>query len=118
KRLQKSWVAVCPSLKEGWGLTNIEANACGTPVIASNVPGLRDSVIDGKTGLLFEYGNAQELSECMIKILSDTEYRENLIRGGVSWAKGFSWDETATKTLELMENIVKERSRDTRQGAR
>ncbi|MCK4427428.1 MAG: glycosyltransferase family 4 protein [candidate division Zixibacteria bacterium] len=114
KRLQKSWVAVCPSLKEGWGLTNIEANACGTPVIASNVPGLRDSVIDGKTGLLFEYGNVQELSECMLKILSDTEYRENLIRGGVSWAKGFSWDETATKTLELMENIVKERSRDTR----
>jgi glycosyltransferase involved in cell wall biosynthesis len=114
KRLQKSWVAVCPSLKEGWGLTNIEANACGTPVIASNVPGLRDSVIDGKTGLLFEYGNAQELFQCMLKILSDTEYRENLIRGGVSWAKGFSWDETATKTLELMENIVKERSRDTR----
>ena len=112
KRLRKSWVAVCPSLKEGWGLTNIEANACGTPVVASDVPGLKDSVIDGKTGLLFEYGNVQELSECMLKILSDTEYRENLIRGGVSWAKSFSWDETAAKTLELVENIVKERSRD------
>jgi glycosyltransferase involved in cell wall biosynthesis len=118
KRLQKSWVAVCPSLKEGWGLTNIEANACGTPVIASNVPGLRDSVIDGKTGLLFEYGNVQELSRCMIKILSDTDYRENLIRGGFSWAKTFSWDEAATKTLELMEDIIKEGSRSKGQGAR
>jgi glycosyltransferase involved in cell wall biosynthesis len=112
KRLQKSWVAVCPSLKEGWGLTNIEANACGTPVVASNVPGLKDSVLDGKTGLLFEYGNVKQLSQCMLKIISDEEYRENLIRGGVSWAKNFSWDETAAKTLELVENIVKERSRD------
>jgi len=112
ERLQKSWVAVCPSLKEGWGLTNIEANACGTPVIASNVPGLKDSVIDGKTGLLFEYGNVQELSECMARILSDREYRENLIRGGVSWAGSFSWDDTATSTLELMVRIVEERSRD------
>ncbi len=110
KRLQKSWVAVYPSLKEGWGLTNIEANACGTPVIASNVPGLKDSVIDGKTGLLFEYGNVQELSQCMIKILSDKDYRENLIRGGLSWAKNFSWDEAATTTLELIEQIIKEES--------
>jgi glycosyltransferase involved in cell wall biosynthesis len=111
KRLQKSWVAVYPSLKEGWGLTNIEANACGTPVIASNVPGLKDSVIEGKTGLLFEYGNVQQLSGCMLKILSDTEYRENLIRGGLSWARSFSWDETAAKTLELMKSIVEERLR-------
>ncbi len=114
KRLRKSWVAVYPSLKEGWGLTNIEANACGTPVVASNVPGLRDSVIEGETGLLFEYGNVQELSDCMSKILSDTKYRENLIQGGLSWAKSFSWDETAAKTMELMENIVEERSRGKR----
>lgn len=126
KRLRKSWVAVYPSLKEGWGLTNIEANACGTPVIASNVPGLKDSVIDGKTGLLFEYGNVQQLSQCMVKILSDESYRENLIRGGLSWAKNFSWDEAALKTLELMEDIIKEGARacpeqsrrDKRQGAR
>ena len=114
KRLQKAWVSVYPSLKEGWGLTNIEANACGTPVIASNVPGLKDSVICGKTGLLFEYGNVQELSECMIKILSDTDYRDNLIQGGLSWAKNFSWDEAATKTLEMMEEIIKQGPRGRR----
>ncbi len=106
-RLQKSWVAVYPSLKEGWGLTNIEANACGTPVVASDVPGLRDSVIGEKTGLLFEYGNVQELSQCVLKILLDADYRENLIREGFSWARRFSWDEAAVKTLELMEAIIK-----------
>ena len=47
-------MAVYPSLKEGWGLTNIEANACGTAVIAANSPGLRDSVKDGETGFLYE----------------------------------------------------------------
>ncbi len=118
KRLQKAWVAVYPSLKEGWGLTNIEANACGTPVIASNVPGLKDSVLDGKTGLLFEYGNVQELSDYLTNILSDADYREKLRQGGLAWAKGFSWDDAATETLELMENIIKEGSRGKRQGAR
>src|SRR5690606_10178133 len=45
-------VFVNPSLKEGWGLTSIEANACGTPVVAADSPGLRDSVVDHRTGLL------------------------------------------------------------------
>ncbi|MBI5868525.1 MAG: glycosyltransferase family 4 protein [candidate division Zixibacteria bacterium] len=60
--LRRSWVVVCPSLKEGWGLTNIEANACGAPVVCANVPGLRDSAIDGETGLLYPYGDTTE--EC------------------------------------------------------
>jgi len=118
KRLQKAWVAVYPSFKEGWGLTNIEANACGTPVIASDVPGLKDSVAHGKTGLLFEYGDVQKLSDYLIKILSDDGYREKLRQGGLAWAKRFSWDEAATKTLELMEKVIKEGSRGKRQGSR
>ncbi len=111
KRLQKAWVAVYPSLKEGWGLTNIEANACGTPVIASNVPGLKDSVMHEKTGLLFEYGDVQKLSDYLIKILSDADYREKLRQGGFSWAKRFSWDEAADKTFELIEEIVSKHKR-------
>ncbi len=106
KRLQSAWVAVYPSLKEGWGLTNIEANACGTPVIASNVPGLKDSVVPEKTGLLFEYADVRQLSECLKKILSDSNYRERLRQGGLAWAKRFSWDDAADKTMELIEQIV------------
>jgi glycosyltransferase involved in cell wall biosynthesis len=109
RRLQKAWVAVYPSLKEGWGLTNIEANACGTPVIASNVPGLKDSVVHGKTGLLFEYGDVPKLSECLIRILADKDYKEKLTQGGLSWAKRFDWDEATTKTLELIDRAVQER---------
>jgi glycosyltransferase involved in cell wall biosynthesis len=107
RRLQQAWVAVYPSLKEGWGLTNIEANACGTPVVASNVPGLKDSVVPGRTGLLYEYGDLPKLSECLVKILSDGELRERLTQGGLAWAKEFSWDTAAEKTLELMEMAVR-----------
>lgn len=109
KFLQKSWVSVYPSLKEGWGLTNIEANACGTPVIASDVPGLRDSVLPGKSGLLFEYGNIQNLASALIQILSDKNLRENLAKGALEWAKQFSWDKTADKSLEIIENIVNQK---------
>jgi glycosyltransferase involved in cell wall biosynthesis len=106
RRLQGAWVAVCASLKEGWGLTNIEANACGTPVVASNVPGLKDSVVDGETGLLFEYGDRNGLSGHLVKILSDASHREKLTKGGLNWASKFSWDHAAERTLELIEEIV------------
>jgi glycosyltransferase involved in cell wall biosynthesis len=105
-RLQRAWVAVYPSLKEGWGLTNIEANACGTPVIASNVPGLRDSVLSGETGLLFEYGKVEQLADCLVRILSDEPYRQKLAQGGLRWAASFDWDRVADWTLHLMKEAV------------
>lgn len=84
-------------------MTNIEANACGTPAVASDVPGLRESVVHGKSGLLFEYGNTKELSDSLAKILSNHEYREKLRQGGLDWARTFNWDEAAEKTFELIQ---------------
>jgi glycosyltransferase involved in cell wall biosynthesis len=106
--LRKAWVAVYPSLKEGWGLTNIEANACGTPVLASDVPGLRDSVVTGETGFLFEYGKEDKLADSMIKMMSDSGLRERLSRGGLRWAQTFSWDKAADQALELFQSVVEE----------
>ncbi len=104
--LRRAWVAIYPSLKEGWGLTNIEANACGTPVLASDVPGLKDSVSAGETGFLFEYGNAEKLAELMVKVMSDSPLRERLSQGGLKWAQEFSWDRAADQSLELFEMVV------------
>lgn len=103
---REAWVSVYPSLKEGWGLTNIEANACGTPVVASNVPGLRDSVLEGQTGLLFRYGDIEDLAEKLIQILSDRNLSQRLSRGGQEWARNFSWDKTAEKVEALLEQVV------------
>jgi len=87
-------------------LTNVEANACGTPVVASDVPGLTDSVLNEKSGILFEYGNEKKLSEILIQIISDSQLREKLSKGGLEWAETFSWDKAAEESLLLMEKIV------------
>ncbi len=104
--LRRSHVAVYPSLKEGWGLTNIEANACGTAVIAANSPGLRDSVVDGTTGFLYEYGNIEQLAERLKTMLTDHDTRARLERGGFEWVKKFNWDDAAAEFVAVLESIT------------
>ncbi len=105
--LRKAWVAVCPSLKEGWGLTNIEANACGTPVIAADVPGLRDSVRHGSTGRLYPYGDLVQLENDMHAIVSDSDLRDTLAKNGRAWAAEFSWDDAAEELGQMIESLIK-----------
>lgn len=106
KLLTESHCVVNPSMKEGWGITNIEANACGTPVISANVPGLKDSVLEGKSGVLYSYGKINELADKMRTIINDNEYRENLSKGSVEWAKEFSWDASANQMLDLLQKVI------------
>ncbi|MCI0331193.1 MAG: glycosyltransferase family 4 protein [candidate division Zixibacteria bacterium] len=107
--LQKAWVVVCPSLKEGWGLTNIEANACGTPVVCADVPGLRDSVAPGKSGLLYPYGQTDRLAAHLRDVLSNPPLRQKLEEGALEWAKNFSWDRSAEEMIKLVEEVVHKR---------
>jgi len=104
--LQKAWVVVCPSLKEGWGLTNIEANACGTPVICPDVPGLRDSVSQGKSGLLYRYGEIDQLAGLLKQVLSDANLRQQLEVGAWEWSQRFSWDRSAEEMIKLIEELA------------
>jgi glycosyltransferase involved in cell wall biosynthesis len=106
KELASSYIVVNTSLKEGWGITNIEANACGTPVISANVPGLRDSVKDGQSGLLYEYGSIDELTNCILKILDNESLRLQLSAGAIEWAKSFSWNIAAEQMLAKCENVI------------
>lgn len=104
--LSKSYCVVNTSMKEGWGITNIEANACGTPVISANVPGLRDSVSEGLSGLLYEYGNIVELADKIRIILSDDKKRQHLSEGAVKWADNFSWAKSAEVMLETCDKVI------------
>jgi len=105
--LQKMNFVVNTSSKEGWGLTVVEANACGAPVVAANVPGLRDSVIDGKTGLLYEYANIDDLTEKMKVFLDDVDKRNAFRDHARSWADTFDWEFAADRTLELTMRSIK-----------
>lgn len=107
-RLRRAHVAVLPSLKEGWGLTNIEANSVGTTVIAANVPGLKDSVRHNQTGLLYEYGNINQLTQSLMTILTDQTERVRLERGALEWAEKFNWDLAARKFDDLIRKVAGE----------
>jgi len=105
KHLNEMHVAVNTSAKEGWGLTVIEANACGTPTVASNVEGLRDAVVDGETGLLYEYGNREQLAEKILLLLRDRHLRQRLTDNALRHSEQFDWDVATEKTMEVIEMV-------------
>lgn len=107
--LQEVWFIVNTSSKEGWGLTVIESNACGTAVIGSNVPGLRDAIQDGKTGMLYEYGNVNELSDKMLMMLNDSSLRDRLAMNAYEWSKTFDWDSVAQQTVKILQKRLQKR---------
>ncbi len=106
--LAKSWAVIQPSTLEGWGITVIEANASQTPVIASNVNGLRDSVVHGQTGLLVEMKNIDDFAAAMLAISSNTRLRDRLSRQAYQWSKQFSWDKSAQTSYEIIERAVEQ----------
>ena len=104
--LSSSLALLQTSYKEGWGLTVMEAAQLCKTTIASDVPGLCDSVRDGETGILFPSGDAAACASAMEKIYSDAELRANLGKNAKRYAESFSWENSARETLELLERTV------------
>lgn len=96
--LRTTWANVFPSPKEGWGITNVEAAACGTPSLASNSPGLRDSVRHGETGYLVPHGDAAALAERFLAFAADPALVERLGRAARTFAEALTWDRAALAT--------------------
>jgi len=107
--LQESRVLAYTSPKEGWGLSVIEAGACAVPVVASRSPGLRESVVDRKTGFLVEHNDIDELAERIITLLTDDALAASMAGEGVNWARTFNWQASTEKTLDLIEEILGKR---------
>jgi glycosyltransferase involved in cell wall biosynthesis len=102
KRLQAAWVALQPSPKEGWGLTVVEAAACGTPSVATDAPGLRDSVRRDETGLLVPFADDAAMADALVRILTEPELRARLSRAAVDWASRFQWDECGRRSMDAL----------------
>jgi glycosyltransferase involved in cell wall biosynthesis len=101
--LASARVCVCPSTKEGWGLTVIEANALGTPVVATDAPGLCDSVEEGKTGFLVPDGDVDSFADRIAALLSDDELGCRMSAAAVEWSRRFDWDRAADRMGESLE---------------
>jgi glycosyltransferase involved in cell wall biosynthesis len=102
---QRAWLVASASSDEGWGMTLTEAAACGTPAVASRIPGHVDSVRDGTSGLLAT-GDA-ELVGAFRRVLGDPAERQRLSEGALARAQELTWDHTA---LEVLRGVVGPRS--------
>lgn len=102
---QQAWVSVVPSETEGWGMTVIESNACGTPAIAFAVPGLREAIVDGVSGLLVPDG--QDLAPAIERVLTDLVLREKLGEGAIARSRAFSWDSSAAQMLIELRSAIR-----------
>lgn len=100
--MRQAWVLVQPSPKEGWGLTVVEAGACGTAVVAADSPGLRDSVRRDETGLLVRFGDREALGASISSVLTDRPRREGLAAAGIEWARRFTWENCARRSMDAI----------------
>jgi glycosyltransferase involved in cell wall biosynthesis len=105
--LRRSWALVFTSPKEGWGITNLEAAACGTPVVASNSPGIRESVRDGETGFLVPHGDVTALAGAMRRLAQRPDEVKTLGLKAREFALGFTWERAARETAAHLTNIVR-----------
>jgi len=103
--LRKAWLLVHASVKEGWGLTVIEAASQGTPTVGYDVEGLRDSIIDGKTGLLSEK-NPEALANNILKFTSDKKLYDSLSLQAIKWSQKFDWEKSGKESYELIMEII------------
>ncbi len=98
-------IYVNPSLVEGFGITILEAMACGTPVISSNGGALPEVV--GNAGILFNPSDSGELGETILSVIGNTRLRNELREKGFQQVKKFSWDRTAERILHACENVFR-----------
>lgn len=104
--LHRAHVFLNPSPKEGWGLTVVEANACGLPVVASDRPGLKDSVRDGETGDLVPYGDDEAFAARALDLLRDPELWRRRSEAARAWARTFSWERCAEESLAIFDQVA------------
>ena len=107
--LRRSWALVFASPKEGWGITNLEAAACGTPVVASNSPGIRESVHDGETGYLVAHGDVGAMSAAMARLAGDAALVARLGVQARRFAETFTWERAADETATHLYRVLASR---------
>ncbi|RMH15938.1 MAG: glycosyltransferase family 1 protein [Gemmatimonadetes bacterium] len=104
--LRRAWVHCLTSPKEGWGIANLEAAACATPTVASDAPGLRESVVHGETGYLVPHGNVEALTARLAELLGNAALRARMGRNARALAERYSWDAAADRWEALLGNVA------------
>lgn len=99
-------LVVVPSYSESFGLVALEAQACGTPVVATAVGGLRTAVADGISGVLVDGHDPKAWSSVIVRLLQEPQRRVLLSMGAIEHASHFGWDATARGTLDIYDLVI------------
>ena len=98
-------IFVQPSIYEGFGLPIVQAFSCGTPVVSSNGGSLKE--VGGDAAIYFDPNNLEQFIKELEEVLLNTSLQKKLSSLGLRRALNFSWEETATKTLEVYSKVIK-----------
>ena len=104
--LRRSWALVFASPKEGWGITNLEAAACATPVVASNSPGIRESVRNGETGFLVPHGDVAAMAAAMRRLAESRQLVATLGAQARVFSETFTWERAALETEQHLARVI------------
>ncbi len=106
EELQKAEVFVLPSLSEGLGISILEAQACGVPIIASKVGGILDIIEDRKTGILIEPENPGQITQAVIEIFFQPEFAQELIQNAKDGLEKYDWQNIAQKINRIYQELL------------
>lgn len=104
--LRRAWALAFASPKEGWGITNLEAAACATPVVASDSPGIRESVRHGETGYLVPHGDVAAVAAAFDRLAEDPALVERLGVRARAFSESFTWERAAEQTERHLQQIL------------
>jgi glycosyltransferase involved in cell wall biosynthesis len=104
--LKRAHVMLVPSVREGWGISVIEANAMGTPAIGYAVPGLVDSIVNRVTGLLTPPLNPLALSEAARELLCNASQAREMSMNALDWSKKFNWDDSGNQFHNVLQSSL------------
>ncbi|GFP25551.1 hypothetical protein HKBW3S43_00631 [Candidatus Hakubella thermalkaliphila] len=100
--MRQAHILALASVREGWGLVVIEANAMGTPAVVYNVHGLRDSVRHSETGIICTENSPRAMAESIIAFLRDDQLSTHLAQCALEWSRLFTWDKAANEFLRIV----------------
>jgi glycosyltransferase involved in cell wall biosynthesis len=102
--LRRAWLLVHGAHHEGWGIAVVEAAACGTPALAFDVPGVRDAVVAGETGVLVD--DETELTAAWVQLSADPHIRRRLGDAAHRRASTLSWEATVSQFVAVAEEAI------------
>ncbi len=109
--LRRAWAVALASPKEGWGLTNVEAESCATPVVASNSPGIRESVLDGESGFLVPHGDIDAMAGAFTRLAASHDLVSGMGQAARRFAETFTWERAADETAAHFTRILQHERR-------